>query len=383
MNPLVISELDTLGDTEAALRAVSDAAGASLQLNKDSVGKRKGALHDAARLQLLLTWARSSLDPYLHFHSANSVETVLSELCDYAPGIAALRLADGVRIGQTVVPRRIALARAAEKMQSTDAQELSRIIKGRCIDLTCVSGSRVQYLRPLFTARRSDAVKKSEGMHQLLRALSEQISKDDASLVPDSFLKACSIFASELFGNTQEHAIRDHRGAFYPAHVEGLIVSWTQMDEAMFGRDFQGHPRLTRFWDEELSPARGGATRALRCLQLSFFDSGPGFASRATGRATEELSLADERTALVNCLRKNVTTKKREAGAGGGLPAVLSELKQIGGLLRIRSGRHAVFNVFDRVEDRDLFDFSDWAPGELAPVAGAVITLLVPLRKTP
>ncbi|WP_028359270.1 hypothetical protein [Burkholderia pseudomallei] len=382
MNPLVISELDTLGDTEAALRAVRDAAGAPLQLNKDSVGKRKGALHDAARLQLLLTWARSSREPYLHFHSANSVDTVLSELCDYAPGIAALRLASGVKVGEAVVPRRIALERATEKMQSSDAQELSRIIKGRCIDLTCVSGSRVQYLRPLFSARRSDAVKRSEGMHQLLRALSEHISKYDASLVPDGFLKACSIFASELFGNTQEHAIRDHRGAFYLAHVEGLIVSWTQMDEAMFGRDFQGHPRLARFWDEELAPARDGATRALRCLQLSFFDSGPGFASRATGRATEELSLADERAALLNCLQKNVTTK-REAGAGGGLPAVLSELKQIGGLLRIRSGRHAVFNVFDQGEGRDLFEFSDWARDELAPVTGAVITLLVPLRKAP
>jgi hypothetical protein len=380
MNPLVISDLDTLGDTEAALCAVHAGGGAPLQLNKDSVGKRKGALHDAARLQLLLTWARSSREPYLHFHPANSLEAVLSELCDYAPGIAVLRLADGIKIGEAVVPRRIALERAAEKMQNSDAQDMSRIVKGRSIDLTCVSGSRVQYLRPLFSARRPGAVKKSEGMHQLLRALSEQINKDDASLVPDSFLKACSIFASELFGNTQEHAIRDHRGAFYPAHVEGLIISWTQMDEARFAGDFQGHARLTRFWDEELAPARGGTTRALRCLQLSFFDSGPGFASRATGRATEELTRDEERAALLNCLRKNVTTK-REAGAGGGLPAVLSELKQIGGLLRIRSGRHAVFNVFDRGEDRDLFEFSDWTGDQLAPVTGAVISLVVPLRK--
>src|SRR6266702_4485877 len=123
MNPLVISDLDTLGDTEVALRAVHAGGGAPLQVNKDSVGKRKGALHDAARLQLLLTWARSSQEPYLHFHSANSVEAVLSELCDYAPGIAVLRLADGVKVGETVVPRRIALARASEKMQNSDAQD--------------------------------------------------------------------------------------------------------------------------------------------------------------------------------------------------------------------------------------------------------------------
>jgi hypothetical protein len=73
--------------------------GVAIQLNKDFVSRRKGALHDAARLQLLATWARSATDRQLKFHAANQVQSVLKELCDYAPGIVALRLCEGINGG--------------------------------------------------------------------------------------------------------------------------------------------------------------------------------------------------------------------------------------------------------------------------------------------
>ena len=380
MNPLIISDLSTLADIEAAIAAVRHSGGVPLQVSKDSVNKRKGAMHDAARLQVLVTWARSSNERQLHFHAANDVNAVMSELCDYAPGITALRLADGITVGETTVERRITLEGAAEKMRQTDAMQLTEIVKGRTIDLTCVSGSRVQYLRPLFSSRNAQSVKKKEGMHLLLRALNDQINQDDAGLVPASFLRACGVFTSELFANTQEHATRDHRGVLFSAHVEGLIVSWIQMDEALYRSDFQGHERLRAFWDSEATFVRGGAARALRGLQLSFFDSGPGFASRATGLPTEDMDRGDERAELLKCLRKSVTTK-RESGAGQGLPGVLAELSAIGGLIRIRSGRHSVFNAFSPGDTRDVFDFADWTDKDLAGASGAVVSLLIPLRK--
>ena len=118
---------------------------------------------------------------------------------------------------------------------------------------------------------------------------------------------------------------------------------------------------------------------SMRCLQLSFFDSGPGFASRATGKRTRELARGEERNVLIQCLQKNFTTKQ-QTGAGQGIPAVLNALRDIGGLIRIRSGRHAIFNCFGIDESNQLFEFDDWSPEELAEVAGSVITIIIPLR---
>jgi hypothetical protein len=381
MNPTVIKKLDTLIDIEAAILAINSNSNAALQTSKDSIKKYKGAMHDASQLQLLVTWARATQDPFLHFHNENKLENVLSDLCAYAPGIAALRLCEGVKVGDKTVVRREALKGAIDKMRQTDEGDLSHIIKGRSIDMTCVSGADVQYLRPLFSAKSPEDVKDSEGMHTLMKELFLQVNQSDENLVPDSFVKACGIFASELFQNTQEHATRDHTGRPYDAHVEGLIISWSDMDQRLFGSDFQGHDRLKQFWESELAPSRNGSTKALRCLQLSFFDSGPGFASRATGLKTTELGLDLEREKLINCLKKNVTTK-RQAGAGGGLPLVLTELKALGGLIRIRSGRHSIFNCFSHDGKEDIFNFDDWTNQSLGAVEGVVLSLIVPLRKS-
>ena len=137
---------------------------------------------------------------------------------------------------------------------------------------------------------------------------------------------------------------------------------------------------MQEFWQRERVSVRDGQGTALRCLQLSFFDTGPGFASRATGKLVEELSLADERKALLDSLQKNASTK-REAGSGNGLPDVLEELREVGGLICIRSGRLSVFNAFTPGDERDVFDFADWTNKPLAPAAGAVISLLIPIRR--
>lgn len=378
--PLVLDDGWTLNSIERSLQHVIASAGAPLQLSKDFVGRRKGAMHDAARLQLLATWARLAQERRLLYHSANLVPSVLDELCTYAPGIAALRLCEGVSVGEQFIRRRDALEPAADKMAWSDQLQWGRIIKGRTIDFTCVSGSKVQYLSSLFTARNAHAVKRKEGMFRVLSALSEYVAKSDAVLIPQSFIKACAVFASELIKNTQEHATSDHRNQPYLEHAEGLIFSWQQMPEKSYRQDFEGHPRLLEFWDREHVPVRGGESKALRCLQISFFDTGPGFASRASGKSVDDLSATDERKALFDCLQKNASTK-REAGSGNGLPDVLEALREIGGLMNIRSGRLHVFNAFTPSENRDLFDFDDWSPRPLAPATGAVVSLLIPIRR--
>ncbi|RYZ83672.1 MAG: hypothetical protein EOP06_19515, partial [Proteobacteria bacterium] len=188
LKPLVISDFTTLDDTERALESIAGSTSEGLQLPKHAINKRRGALHDAARLQALITWGRRAPQPFLKFHNSNPTNSVVPELSEYAPGIAAMRFAHEIRVGNHIFTRREALEPAVAKMAAVDAFDLPKMISGRCVDLTCVSGAKVQYLRPLFSARRADAVKKSEGMHQLFRTLSNYINKDDAGLVPDSLL---------------------------------------------------------------------------------------------------------------------------------------------------------------------------------------------------
>jgi len=152
------------------------------------------------------------------------------------------------------------------------------------------------------------------------------------------------------------------------------------MSDESYGSDFEGHPRLREFWQRELVAVRHGQGKALRCLQLSFFDTGPGFASRATGKLVTELSPDDERKALLESLQKNASTK-RVAGSGNGLPDVLEELREVGGLICIRSGRQRVFNAFSPNDRRSVYDFSDWSPKPLAAAAGAVVSQLIPIRR--
>lgn len=382
MHATVIKSFETLADIEQAIKETSEKPGIPLQIPKDSLKKKSGAMRDVSRLQMLTTWARSSPECYLEFHRENRMESVLEDLCAYAPGIAALRICAGVKIADNVVLKRSALSGAAHKMLDTDAEDLPAIIRGRSIDVSCVSGMRLQYLRPLFFARSPESVKDSDGMYLLIKELFAQINKNDSTLIPESFNTACGIFVSELFKNTQQHAIRDALGELYEAHVEGLIISWTDLKERLYAEDFSGHPKLKSYWEREASADSSGH-KNLRCLQLSFFDTGPGFACRATGQELLTMDLEKERRILIDCLKKNTTTKG-ETGAGHGWPSVLRELQEIGGLVRIRSGRQSIFNCFgENGSDENIFEFSDWNEGAtLSPVVGAVITLLVPLRRT-
>lgn len=382
MNPLMIQDPRTLVDIENAISKICTNKGISLQLPSGCISKRRGAMYDAARLQMLVTWARHAGNSYLNFHQSNAVNKVLEELGDYSTGIAAVRLTKGIKVGETLITRRDALSYASDKMKNTDSENFGEIISGRTIDMICVSGSFIQFLRPLFFAKSEKAVKDNFGMQELMRKIINRVNHKDKELIPDSLIKTLGIFMHELFLNTQEHATNDFQGIPYIAHVEGIFVSWIQIDEKIYSSDFSGHERLNKFWARDLVTSGDKNIRTtLRCLQMSFFDSGSGFASRSTGQHTEDMDLTEEKQALMKCLLKNVTSKN-QVGAGNGLSNVLTELRDIGGMIRIRSGRHAIFNAFSPKEETiDLFDFQDWSSEKLACAEGSVVSILIPLRR--
>ena len=142
----------------------------------DSLKAHHSPMHDASRLQMVVTLARQRLeDDYLDIHPNTPELKAQQAVCDYSPGIASVRLSRGIRLGSKEIDRRDVLAFAAERMKAMDTQDFDQVVKGRCIDLLCVAGSKIQYLKPLFASR--GRAKEKDEMAPVMRKLVDRATK--------------------------------------------------------------------------------------------------------------------------------------------------------------------------------------------------------------
>jgi len=382
-------DLSTFQDFENVIKLAGQ--GEALRFTLTDINKKHGAFRDAARLQALATVARFSTEKILQLRKAGVVENTLSELCEYAPGLTAIRLNDFVEFNSNLISRRKALIPAIEKIVNTDLQNYSKVIKGRNIDISCISGAEHQFLSPLFSTRSPDGVRESPDMRDSLSTLFYEVSKMHFKKLDDKLLDAFGEFTCELFKNTQQHACSDSSGVPYSSHVEGIIVSFKDLEANVFKKDFDSHPRLVEYWNERSN--NSGSGEKLRCVQISFFDTGPGMVSRAFGNTYDNASVEDEKNALLKCLRKNFTSKTH-SGAGNGYPVILTQLGKIGGLIKIRTNKQSIFNCFSindqklwnnesqnnkLLRDNKMMDFDSWTKEILYPASGTVVSIIVPM----
>ena len=391
MEQLTESPFESLDDIEDIIHKY--ASGQAVRLSSESISKIHGALRDAARLQALVTLARNSEDKVLLLQNSSNTDSVLSELCAYAPGLTSVRLNKSVNINNKIISRREALIHARDKIIASDNQQYDKIVRGRTIDLCCISGAERQYLSPLFENKNSQAVRNSSLMKKTMVAIFKQINNWEFNNLEADLIDAFGIFGCELFKNTQEHALRDQNGKSYIAHVEGMIASWKDLPSEKYESDFLGHSRLAKYWSDNLTIAADSTKRTLRCMEVSFFDTGPGLVGRAFGKSIDPNS---EKEALIQCIGMNFSTKP-ESGAGNGYPTILNQLSKVGGLIRIRSGNQCLFNCFDREkhgywenqnsseakqeQTKYLMNFDSWTDKKLSSACGTVVSILIPLRK--
>lgn len=379
------SSCNSLAEIEAAVGSIRANRGANLVISPATLSKRRGAFHDASLLQALLTWARLSPDAQLKISSRSqglSKEVLLSESCDYSVGIAALALAPSISVDDVETQRAEALTPAQQRIDYAFEGRFDQLTKGRCVDLLSVSGAQRQYIKPLFSRPSSDSVKDKYSLKPTVRGLAIQAHPRASEFLSERVVLALSTLTHELFENTQDHATTDLRGHPYRRHVEGLFVSWLRLTDDLAKDDFFRSKQLRDYWATLASSQRDREAVAGICF--SFIDSGPGMAARLKGKDHFEMSIQEERDALLECLRIRSTTKL-EQGAGGGLTEVLTELSELHGLVRIRSGRLSISRAFSpgstNSEPNEGFD--DWFEDkkELPAVAGTLISIFIPLPK--
>lgn len=372
---------DSLDEVEAAVQAVHAARGSDLRVTASLLNRRLGALHDAAILQVFLTWARMNPQGSLNIVSNSNIEPkeLLSEACSYSTGIGALAVAAAVRVRGAPVPKGVALAAARERISAAYEGRYDDLVKGRTVDLLSVSGAERQYLKPLFSSGSSNAVRDKYELRATVRALAMRAAQCRAEDLYENTISALAALTHELFENTQEHATTDVRGVPYRRHVELLSSSWVGMDEEGDAKGLEVNARLIDYWRALALLQRDRRRPAGICF--SFLDSGPGMAARLAGRDYVDMSLDEERAALTRCLRMHVTSKSA-SGTGGGFEAVLTQVALAHGFVRVRSGRHSIFRCFTPGEAAGNVTegFEDWfgADRQLYRVAGTLISVFIP-----
>jgi hypothetical protein len=270
---------------------------------------------------------------------------------------------------------------AKSRIEAAYQGDYSSLLRGRTIDLLSVSGASRQYLKPLFSGPSPRMVKDKFDLKSTIRGLAMRAAPSSTDL-DESTLSSLATLTHELFENTQDHAIADEHGQVYRRHVELLNVGWIASSDEDAKGDFYGNATLLAYWQA----ISAGQTRREKVsgFCFNFLDSGPGMASRLLGKPLSQMTADEEATALRQCLKMHLTSKSTHA-TGLGLNAVLAEVAQAAGFIRIRSGRQAIFKCFLPGETGELqnFDFENWfgSQRELRRVAGTLISVFIPLPR--
>lgn len=375
---------NSLDEIEQAVAQVYANRGADIGIHATALDKRRGALRDAAYLQLLFTWARLSPDANIHLLSNAQDQTseILSEACSYSVGIGAIALSGGVYVNSEKIPRGVALQPATERIEAGYVGDFDKLMKGRTLDLLSVSGAKRQYAKPLFKSANSNIVRDKFDLKETVRSLAEKTGSVQPNSLDEKLITALAILMHELVENMQEHATSDVNRKAYRRHAELFTASWLTFSEEESQNDLASNEKLKAYW-RKLAVTQPG-DRKVAGICFSFLDSGPGMAARLRETDIFNLTFEDERIALNECLRIRVSSKK-EYGTGGGLQAVLAEVAQSNGFVRVRSGRQAIYRCFapgDKVGEL-CEGFEDWfdGKGELLRVAGTLVSVFIPIPR--
>lgn len=388
---LSVKRKATIEACETYLTEIEHAAGERLLLASNLKHTHCGGI--ASLIQVINTWSRScaDADPTLLTHAQPPYnERTIYNLVETLPGLVSVLMSGEVlaRDAETSL-RLVAYEDARHRVEAMDERRLRDTAKGIATTLICADHTSKRALQPFYhSTTNGGAVIRGESdfidlAEDLMATALGQARRRDFE-VKD--VEAVGVMLRELFSNTHFHARSDAVRGPYRRSVRGVHLAQHALENsAEVAGDFEP---LARYLETVLERPRLSARAKL--LEISIFDSGPGYAARRAGKRVEEdLPLNMEYELVRECLLRNVSTRNEE-GAGIGLPRMLSRLKGRGGFLRLRTGRLSLFKSFADAEGSGLvdadFELDDarTAGGGFtrhAPAVGAVVTLLMPIGR--
>ena len=333
-------------------------------------------------IQLLLTYSqmfpeRSSLQTYAKTGKDIQIDNFCRRLYGLVASLVVSKITTRDRLTDLTAAYR---SHAYERLKDLQSDRPYEATRGPSVDIVAVD--HLSRGSPTSLYRRNYA-----GLPEL-RSRTEFIDlanylvaqTDRYNKVPNrpDVIKALGNILFETFKNTDDHALTDIYGNRLPVSVRLLqasILTPTKDILETVTTDYAPFSKYFSFWQDY------SKLRQIPFLMLSILDSGPGFAQRWTRTPTAQLSLTEELDAVRECFTHG--TSKGHSRFGQGLPLVYSLLKRYNGFLRLRTGRLSLYYDSRRVnaDEHGRINLESWQPANtrLAPAAGALLTMLLPI----
>lgn len=375
-----IAGQSNIAATERALDTL-DKAGPGESLKLPSKLRHLAGGAEASLAQLVISWAQknpgSALETYIE------TESQIDDFVRRMPGLIAALCADEA-LGQGPIRSvHAALRRAAlDRLDQLQSVRPKQGYRGPSAEIVCADhlGRDTPYLLYLPDPHSGSGLRPRENFRDLAAwLLRAAIRGSYRAHVPPDAADAIGAVLYEVFKNTEDHALSDIAGNLLDVSIRAIKTNHHQMAPGQLAKISDEYPPLAKYCDALIVPH--GATYT-HLFELSVLDSGPGFASTWTGKPLHQLSLDAEEAAVRACFGRG--SAKGQSRFGEGLPHVMRLLRRQKGFLRLRTGRLSFFIDFSDEQQAEAAALQDYQRADLAalaPVAGSLLTILIPMHR--
>lgn len=171
----------------------------------------------------------------------------------------------------------------------------------------------------------------------------------------------------ELYKNTHDHAKSTliNQLSIRGFYANKVSIKTSEMDKYISYRQYF----------ESLQIHRKTDYTDMHFIELSIFDSGPGFFQTLNSKSPVEVTHEEEKEGTLECFSKYMTSKGSST-YGRGLHSVLDNLKTQKGLLILRTGRMKI--MINGLDLNDTFDISEAKCEFYEYIKGTSVTLILP-----
>ena len=385
-----IHESDGLREFEQHARLLLRTGG-SISMPR-SLSYAGGLGRSLALAQLIATWADRSLKPNLFTTLDFSTRGDHEKFVSYLHGFAAAYFAMRVFAVDGITDIRPALMRAADlRLKAMSEREWGSTSRGPLAELVLVHhgwnefSSAVYSRNPTLMERMNrdhhgELIVPEEEMHALITTVVKafNISQSELRLLVP-FLKhkdhPLGRVLYESFRNTAEHAYLNVNGQIAERGLRSILIGFRSMPSAQLSPTLLvsgEHPKLSDYF-KSIGRSSDSSNRQINVLELSVFDTGPGYAD------TLDMADVSEAERVSRCFVDHVSSKAGP-NSGLGLGNLLEVLTSHEGFLRVRTSTTEAFfsKMVNDVVDSQLIPH---VVGNLPSLTGTALTIGIPLSE--
>lgn len=360
--------------------------------------KNKDFFEVVSYIQFLATWFRKNklskiVLPFQESEMTDDIERFLDEEVNYVAVIMGWN-GEIVNLNGVNLKPIIKAYTTYIRNQMNSLEESSRIVqKGNILFLTCFDhfAERKGLLNSFYVNRNTffpaNAFEFSpfvERLSYFAQSFNREIGVKNLSEIFNDI----SAIIYELMLNTHEWARTDEKYKELNPSVRGVYLKFHKASINTYISKTKNNLPLNSFFKEpRFSVNERGETFL---MEISVFDSGPGFVKRYTSKSGEDLSIDDQVDVVKKCLTRHSTSANGERGVlkGAGLDRILSILDKKG-FLKIRTGKCSLYRDMYKnhykesatYKEIELFDWNKCSPQtytEMQEVEGATISIIYP-----